>query len=550
MGNSQEPQDFNISVMPSSLTPVHVAKAAEGLNLYDTASHQVSHFVPLKPGEVGIYVCGATVQSSPHIGHIRAAVAFDIVRRWFLKLGYKVTFVRNVTDIDDKILDKAAAAGQRWWARAYYYEREFTEAYNTLGVLPPTVEPRATGHMSDMIDLIQRILDNGHGYVVTDADGKPTGNVYFDVASWPHYGELTHQKQTSEVDEAAAVADRMGPSVDATGADKYNPVDPADASPDKHDPRDFALWKAPKDTDPEDARWSTPFGVGRPGWHIECSAMSHRYLADGFDIHGGGLDLRFPHHENEMAQTRAAGFPSAARWMHSAWVTAKGEKMSKSLGTGLSVPSVLAEHSAWVVRYALGSVQYRSMLEWSDQALVEAQAAYDRVSNFIERAGVALGDLKPNRDEITAVPADDLPADFVAAMNDDVNVSGATAAIFTAIRSGNTLLSQLADRADSETAKAEVREALLAVRAMLDTLGLDPLAEPWVSAGVAGGAADGTAESPEHAALEALIAEQLNARAEARKAKDFAKADQIRDALTEAGIAIEDGPQGSIWSLK
>ena len=549
MGNSQEPQDFNICVMPSSLTPVHVAKAAEGLNLYDTASHQVSHFVPLKPGEVGIYVCGATVQSSPHIGHIRAAVAFDIVRRWFLKLGYKVTFVRNVTDIDDKILVKAAAAGQRWWARAYYYEREFTEAYNTLGVLPPTVEPRATGHMSDMIDLIQRILDNGHGYVVTDADGKPTGNVYFDVASWPHYGELTHQKQTSEVDEAAAVADRMGPSVDATGADKYNPVDPADASPDKHDPRDFALWKAPKDTDPEDARWSTPFGVGRPGWHIECSAMSHRYLGDGFDIHGGGLDLRFPHHENEMAQTRAAGYPSAARWMHSAWVTAKGEKMSKSLGTGLSVPSVLAEHSAWVVRYALGSVQYRSMLEWSDQALVEAQAAYDRVSNFIERAGVALGG-QPSREEVTAVSADDLPADFVAAMNDDVNVSGATAAIFTAIRSGNTLLSQLADRADSETAKAEVREALLAVRAMLDTLGLDPLAEPWVSAGAAGGAADGTAESPEHAALEALIAEQLNARAEARKAKDFAKADQIRDALTEAGIAIEDGPQGSTWSLK
>lgn len=545
MGNSQEPQDFNISVMPSSLTPVHVAKAAEGLNLYDTASHQVSHFVPLKPGEVGIYVCGATVQSSPHIGHIRAAVAFDIVRRWFLKLGYKVTFVRNVTDIDDKILVKAAAAGQRWWARAYYYEREFTEAYNTLGVLPPTVEPRATGHMSDMIDLIQRILDNGHGYVVTDADGKPTGNVYFDVASWPHYGELTHQKQTSEVDEAAAVADRMGPSVDATGADKYNPVDPADASPDKHDPRDFALWKAPKDTDPEDARWLTPFGVGRPGWHIECSAMSHRYLGDGFDIHGGGLDLRFPHHENEMAQTRAAGYPSAARWMHSAWVTAKGEKMSKSLGTGLSVPSVLAEHSAWVVRYALGSVQYRSMLEWSDQALVEAQAAYERIMNFIERAGVALGE-QPERAEIAGVSADDLPADFVSAMNDDVNVSGATAAIFTAIRNGNTLLSKLDDRADGDVARAEVRSALVAVRAMLDALGLDPLAEPW--AGAAG--ADGNGESREHDVLDALITEQLNARAEARKSRDFAKADAIRDALGAAGIAIEDGPQGSTWSLK
>lgn len=549
MGNSQEPQDFNISVMPSSLTPVHVAKAAEGLSLYDTASHQVSHFTPIKPGKVGIYVCGATVQSSPHIGHIRAAVAFDIVRRWFLKLGYQVTFVRNVTDIDDKILDKAAAAGQRWWARAYYYEREFTQAYDTLGVLPPTVEPRATGHMSDMIDLIQRILNNGHGYVVLDDEGKPTGNVYFDVASWPHYGELTHQKQTAEVDEAAAVADRMGPSVDAAGDDKYNPVDPADASPDKHDPRDFALWKAPKDTDPEDARWPTPFGVGRPGWHIECSAMSHRYLGDGFDIHGGGLDLRFPHHENEMAQTRAAGYPSAARWMHSAWVTAKGEKMSKSLGTGLSVPSVLAEHSAWVVRYALGSVQYRSMLEWSDQALVEAQAAYDRIANFIERAGVVLGE-QPSRDEVAAVSADDLPADFVAAMNDDINVSGATAAIFTAIRSGNTLLSKLDDRADSAVAHAEVRESLVAVRAMLDTLGLDPLAEPWVSAGAAGGAGDGVSESPEHAALEALIAEQLEARAEARKAKDFAKADQIRDALGAAGIAIEDGPQGSTWSLK
>ncbi|MBT1170922.1 cysteine--tRNA ligase [Bifidobacterium sp. SO4] len=548
MGNSQEPQDFNISVMPSSLTPVHVAKAAEGLSLYDTASHQVSHFTPIKPGKVGIYVCGATVQSSPHIGHIRAAVAFDIVRRWFLKLGYQVTFVRNVTDIDDKILDKAAAAGQQWWARAYYYEREFTEAYNTLGVLPPTVEPRATGHMSDMIDLIQRILDNGHGYVVVDEDGKPTGNVYFDVASWPHYGELTHQKQTAEVDEAAAVADRMGPSVDAAGDDKYNPVDPADASPDKHDPRDFALWKAPKDTDPEDARWSTPFGVGRPGWHIECSAMSHRYLKDGFDIHGGGLDLRFPHHENEMAQTRAAGYESAARWMHSAWVTAKGEKMSKSLGTGLSVPSVLAEHSAWVVRYALGSVQYRSMLEWSDQALVEAQAAYERIANFIERAGVVLED-QPSREEVAAVSADDLPADFVTAMNDDINVSGATAAIFTAIRSGNTLLSKLSDRADTETARAEVRDSLLSVRAMLDTLGLDPLAEPWVSAGAAGGAAaDG--DSPEHSALEALIAEQLKARQEARKAKDFAKADAIRDALGEAGIAIEDGPQGSTWSLK
>ena len=197
MANTQEPQDFNASVMPSTLVSTQVAKAAAGLKLYDTASHAVSTFTPIKPGEVGMYVCGATVQSSPHIGHIRAAVAFDIVRRWFLKLGYQVTFVRNVTDIDDKILDKAAAAGQQWWARAYHYEREFSQAYSDLGVLPPTVEPRATGHMADMIDMIQRIIDNGHAYVVRGDDGKPTGNVYFDVASWPHYGELTHQKQTA-----------------------------------------------------------------------------------------------------------------------------------------------------------------------------------------------------------------------------------------------------------------------------------------------------------------------------------------------------------------
>ena len=537
MGNVEEPQNSNISSVPQ------LADAAAGLNLYDTASHAVSPFKPIRPGHVGIYVCGATVQSSPHIGHIRAAVAFDIVRRWMLRLGYDVTFVRNVTDIDDKILDKAAAAGQRWWARAYYYEREFTRAYDTLGVLPPTVEPRATGHIPDMVELIERIIRNGHAYVVRGSDGNPTGNVYFDVASWPHYGELTHQKQGAvEADEAAAVADRMGPSVDAAGNDKYNPIDPADTSPDKHDPRDFALWKAPKATDPQDARWATPFGVGRPGWHIECSAMSHRYLGEAFDIHGGGLDLRFPHHENEMAQTRAAGWNSAARWMHSAWVTAKGEKMSKSLGNGLSVPAVLAEHSAWVVRYALGSVQYRSMLEWSDQTLTEAQAAFERVSNFIDRAGSALGE-QPGRDEISAIGADDLPQDFVAAMNNDINVSGATAAIFSAIRDGNAVLSQVQGALDDAT-RAQVRATLVAVRAMLDTLGLDLLADPWAVAAVDG------ENSKAGKALDALISAQLEARQQARAAKDFATADAIRDSLAAAGILIEDAPTGSTWSLK
>lgn len=520
-----------------------VANAAVDLKLYDTATHAVSRFEPIKPGEVGMYVCGATVQSAPHIGHIRAAVAFDIIRRWFERLGYKVTFIRNVTDIDDKILDKAAAAGEDWWARAYHYEREFTHAYNELGVLAPTYEPRATGHIIDMVHLIERIIDNGHAYVIRDEHGELTGDVYFDVASWPHYGELTHQKQTAEVDEAAAVADRMGPSVDASGDDKYNPADPADLSENKRDPRDFALWKRPKSTDPADARWKTPFGTGRPGWHIECSAMSYRYLDGMFDIHGGGgLDLRFPHHENEMAQTRAAGYRTANRWMHSAWVTAKGEKMSKSLGNGLSVPVVLAEHSAWVVRYALGSVQYRSMLEWSDQTLAEAEAAYERIMNFIGHAADALGE-QPSRDEITGVSADNLPVDFVAAMNDDVNVSRATAAIFTQIREGNTLLARLAGNAD-DADRTALRAALVNVRAMLDTLGLDPLASPWIDGGDEAGG-----DSSALKTLGELVDAQLAARAEARKNKDFAKADQIRDALAAAGITIEDGPTGSTWTL-
>ena len=519
-----------------------VTNAAVDLRLYDTATHEISRFEPIQPGNVGIYVCGATVQSSPHIGHIRAGVAFDIIRRWFLKLGYRVTFIRNVTDIDDKILDKAAAAGQRWWARAYHYEQEFTDAYDALGVLPPTYEPRATGHIMDMVHLIERIIDNGHAYVIRDDNGELTGDVYFDVASWPHYGELTHQKQTAEVDEAATVADRMGPSVDAAGDDKYNPVDPADLSENKRDPRDFALWKRPKPTDPADARWKTPFGTGRPGWHIECSAMSYRYLDGMFDIHGGGLDLRFPHHENEMAQTRAAGYRTANRWMHSAWVTAKGEKMSKSLGNGLAVPVVLKEHSAWVVRYALGSVQYRSMLEWSDQTLAEAQAAYDRVVNFIDHAGDALGE-QPSRAEITGVSADDLPVDFVAAMNDDINVSRATAAIFTQVRAGNTLLTDILDDGDGSKHDA-LREALVNVRAMLDVLGLDPLAEPWIDGG-----SDTGGEGTVRDALGALVDAQLNARAAARNAKDFATADKIRDDLAALGITIEDTPTGSTWTL-
>lgn len=542
-----------------------LTKAASGMRLYNTASHTISEFKPIKPGHVGMYVCGATVQSSPHIGHIRAAIAFDVIRRWMLRLGYKVTFVRNVTDIDDKIMKKATQAGQRWWERAYIYEREFTEAYNTLGVLPPTVEPRATGHITDMVELIERLINLGHAYVIKDDSGKPTGNVYFDVPSWQHYGELTHQKQNdlqNASDDASQIADAKGPSVDNSAEDKYNPVDAADASEDKHDPRDFALWKAPCDFDQDDAKWSTPFGIGRPGWHIECSAMSHRYLGDDFDIHGGGLDLRFPHHENEMAQTTAAGWKSANVWMHSAWVTAKGEKMSKSLGNGLSVPAVLANNSPWVVRYALGAVQYRAMLEWSDQALVEAKSAYDRIMNFLERAGRILGE-QSSRDEVISVDADSLPEDFTRAMNDDINVAGAQAAIFVAIRKGNALLNDallkdaslnkasLKENANNSNADCEIinnlRNSVISVRAMLDTLGLDPYSQQWSS----NFSKDESCEnnSSEHEALSALIKSQLEARAKARSVKDFATADAIRDSLIASGVVIEDTPNGYSWHL-
>ena len=554
---SQYKETFIIAIMLNKTLneeTANVTKAAENLRLYNTASHATNAFAPSKPGHVGMYVCGATVQSSPHIGHIRAAIAFDVIRRWLLRLGYNVTFVRNVTDIDDKIMKKASEAGQTWWERAYIYEREFTESYNTLGVLPPTVEPRATGHITDMVELIERLIERGHAYVIRDDSGNPTGNVYFDVPSWERYGELTHQNQNcngNNGDVAAAIADAQGPSVDAAGNDKYNPTDPADASPDKHDPRDFALWKAPCDFDQPDARWKTPFGEGRPGWHIECSAMSHRYLGDNFDIHGGGLDLRFPHHENEMAQTLAAGWKSANVWMHSAWVTAKGEKMSKSLGNGLSVPVVLAKNSAWVVRYALGAVQYRAMLEWSDQALAEAQAAYERISNFLERAGRVI-EAQPTREEVVNVNADELPEDFTRAMNDDINVSGANAAIFTTIRQGNALLDDCAQdpaQAQSDGMKKLLYTAVLQVRAMLDTLGLDPCAEPWTTnAGQASG--NNTSANKEHEALDALVMSQLQARADARKSKDFATADAIRNALNQAGIVIEDSAQGSSWHLQ
>jgi cysteinyl-tRNA synthetase len=469
------------------------------LRLYDTATRDVRDFVPLNTGEVGIYLCGATVQASPHIGHLRPAVAFDVLRRWLERSGMRVTLVRNVTDIEDKILAKAAAAGIEWWAHAARYEREFTAAYDAIGILPPTYEPRATQHVPDMVALMRRLVERGHAYTTGE------GDVWFDVRSWPRYGELTRQRLEDLNPESAA----------------------DDVASVKRDPHDFALWKAPKPTEPATAAWDTPFGRGRPGWHLECSAMAQRYLGDTFDIHGGGLDLRFPHHENEQAQSRAAGFGFAQRWMHSAWVTQSGVKMSKSLGNGLLVSELLAEVPAPVLRYALAAVQYRSMLEWSPDTLDEARATWERLAGFTERATERVGAVSD--EEIRKA---DLPQGFVAAMDDDLNVPAALAVVHERLRAGNTAL---ADR-DDDAARSE----LVALRAMLDVLGLDPAGPQW---------ATGSDDSRAREALDALVSSELEARAAARAAKDWAAGDAIRDRLAAAGIVVQDSADGARWTL-
>ncbi|NTW38984.1 MAG: cysteine--tRNA ligase [Cellulomonadaceae bacterium] len=466
------------------------------LHLYDTATRALRELVPLRPGQVGLYVCGATVQGPPHIGHMRTAVAFDVLVRWLERTGVQVTLVRNVTDVDDKILAKSAEAGVPWWAWALRYEREFAEAHDALGVQRPTYEPRATGHVTEMVELMTELVDAGHAYVTGE------GDVWFDVRSFPEYGALTNQRPED--------------------------LPPAGDGPDevvgKRDPRDFALWKGSKPTDPPTASWPTPYGRGRPGWHLECSAMAQRYLGEAFDIHGGGLDLRFPHHENEQAQSRAAGHGFAQLWMHSAWVTQGGAKMSKSLGNSLLVSTILERTPAVVLRYALTAVHYRSMLEYTPETLAEAEATWSRLDGFVRRAAerVTVDD--------AALAAATLPADFVAAMDDDLNVSAALAVVHEHLRLGNTAL------ADGDL--DVVRTALVDVRGMLAVLGLDPGA--WTSAGTG---------SRVETALDALVRAELDARAQARAAKDWATADAVRDRLAAAGVTVEDSPTGARWSL-
>ncbi|NUU22941.1 MAG: cysteine--tRNA ligase [Streptomycetaceae bacterium] len=462
------------------------------MRLYDTSTRTVRDFVPLVEGTVSIYLCGATVQAPPHIGHIRSGLNFDVLRRWLAYQGYDVVFCRNVTDIDDKIIAKAEDAGVPWWRIGYPNERAFNAAYDALGCLPPTVEPRATGHVPEMIELMQRLITTGHAY-------PSDGDVYFDVHSFPEYGALSGQRLDAMRDQGDAGA----------GA--------------KRDVRDFALWKAAKPGEPS---WDTPWGRGRPGWHLECSAMAHRYLGERFDIHGGGLDLVFPHHENEIAQSKAAGDGFAAYWMHNAWVTMSGEKMSKSLGNSVLVSEMVKRWPPIVLRYYLASPHYRSMIEYSDEALHEAAVSFGRVEGFLERAVELTGPVAPDAR---------VPAAFAEAMDDDLGVPQAMAVVHNTVREGNTALAA----GDKDAVAAH----LAALRVMLGVLGLDPMAEPWASGG-----ADRSADLRH--VVDSLVHLALEQRQAARARKDYASADAVRTQLAEAGVVVEDTPQGPRWTLE
>ena len=453
------------------------------LSFYDTKSRKLSVFKPIKKGEVGIYLCGATVQAPPHIGHIRSGVNFDILRRWLIASGYKVTFIRNVTDIDDKIIHNAGHEEITWWQVAAKYERAFTDAYNNLNVLPPTAEPRATGHITQMIELIGKLIENGSAY----APGN--GDVYLEVRKVKNYLDLSNQK-----------------------LDDLLVADDADLKF-KKDPKDFALWKAAKKGEPA---WPTPWGDGRPGWHIECSAMAHTYLGESFDIHGGGLDLIFPHHENEIAQSNAAGFSFANTWMHNAWVTTSGEKMSKSLGNSLQVAEVLKKVRSIELRWYLGSAHYRSMLEFSFEALSESATAFKRIEAFLSRAESLLGK------EPEILIADE----FASAMNDDLAVPQALAFIAESMRIGNSAAED----------KKVIAKTAGEIRGALSILGCDPKDAAFKS------------NTSNSAAVDGLIKLALEQREAARLRKDFAAADQIRDQIAALGITVEDTANGPRWS--
>lgn len=454
-------------------------------------------FAPVRAGHASIYVCGPTVQASPHIGHLRSALVYDLWRRWLSRRGLEVTLVRNVTDIDDKIL-AAADGSEPWWALAYRFELEFTAAYATIGVQPPSYEPHATAHLPQMLELISRLIAAGAAYPAED----DSGDVYFDTTAWTDYGQLTRQRPEEMI--AGVEADSRG----------------------KRNPRDFALWKARKATEPVSANWASPWGEGRPGWHIECSAMAARYLGAEFDIHGGGLDLRFPHHENELAQSRAAGDGFARYWVHNGLVTVNGQKMSKSLGNSLYAGQLLASARPIVVRYYLAAAHYRSVLDYHDGALEEAEAALERIETFLVRVTRRLSATR-----FAGAGAEVLPAAFEAAMDEDLAVPSALAVLHDCVRAGNQALDD-EDLAGAARLRGEVI-------AMTEVLGINPLSPQWQR----------RTASTADAALGALVERLLGDRRAAREARDFATADRIREELAAAGISLQDSPTATHWSI-
>lgn len=470
------------------------------VRLYDSLQQAVVDLETRVEGHVGMYVCGPTVQSEPHIGHLRSALVYDLWRRWLTARGYRVTFIRNVTDIDDKVLAQQSD-GEPWYAVAYRVEREFTAGYEALGILPPTYEPRATASIAQMHELIAELIERGHAYAADD----DSGDVYFDVRSWARYGELTRQSP-DDMEEAGDVPPRA-----------------------KRDPRDFALWKGAKPEEPSSAHWNSPWGIGRPGWHIECSAMAARYLGEAFDIHGGGLDLRFPHHENELAQSSAAGYGFARYWVHNGLVTVGGQKMSKSLGNSVFAADLLAGHAPAVVRYWLGSAHYRSSIDYTPTSLDEAHAALARVTAFRARAAKRLETHSVVDADLLDALDSGLPEAFTAALNDDLAMPQALAVLHETVRAGNTAL----DVGDDAALQVAARE----VESMIDVLGLDDAAEHPASMNAA------------RLALSSLVDRLLTERRDARDARDFATADRIRDDLAAAGIVLEDTPAATDWSI-
>jgi cysteinyl-tRNA synthetase len=464
------------------------------LLLTNTLTRRKEVFVPRDPGKVGIYLCGITVWNEPHIGNLRNVVVFDVLRRHLVASGYDVLFVRNYTDVDDKIINASGHDPVQMFVLAEQWTRVYEEVTAALGIIPPDIAPRATGHIPEMIELVAKLVDVGLAY-------QAPGGVYFSVGKFPEYGKLSG-RDPSELLAGARV----------------------EVNPDKRDPLDFALWKSAK---PGEPTWDSPWGPGRPGWHLECSAMSAKYLGRGFDIHGGGEDLIFPHHENEIAQSEGAtGEPFARYWLHNAFLMIDGAEMHKSIGNVISPRELLQRHRGVVLRYALMTAHYRSPLDFSNELLEESAAAYERLATFATNAARALHHQVPDG----GVDEGDWRERFVAALDDDLNIPAALAVLHDLVSAANPLIAP-AERGVPE-AVAELHTRLVTFSDLASRLGFTPLLD-----------------LPEPTVFPAVLKLVLELRERARAARDFGAADLIRERLEAVGIRIEDRAGGPRWHL-